>query len=193
MKKLFLSIAIALGVLTVSAQEAGSMWVGGSVGFQYADEGGGSSNTSYKILPEFGYILSENLAVGANLGYAHIEGSGSLQNIEFNGGKADGFIIAPFVRYTFLKGSMGALFMDTGVDYAHLKGSGIKATSIEAGFKPGLAFILSEKVSLIGKFGFLGYSHTELGYNHIEYEKKADAFGFNLDLSNIQIGAVVHF
>lgn len=185
MRKLLLSIVVALGAMTVNAQEAGGMWVGGSAGFQYVDTEGGST-TSFKILPEFGYILSENLAIGANLGYARLEGEGDFQGIGFDG-KFDGFVFAPFVRCTFMKGSMGSLFVDTGVDYMQLKGGGSKLTGLGVGFTPGLALTVSEKISLIGKFGFLGYNHTKMG------SIKTDAFGFDLDLSNIQIGAAFNF
>lgn len=190
MKKLLLSLAVALGAISVNAQEAGSMWVGGTVGFTYEDIKGSTSfgsysgsQTSYKILPEFGYVLSENLALGISVGYIHTE-ERSDENLL---GKHEGFVAAPFLRSSFLKGSMGSLFIDTGVDYAHLKSGGTKSDLLQIGFKPGVAVTVSEKISLIGKFGFLGYTHAKEGAH------KTNGYGFDFDLSNIQLGAAINF
>lgn len=190
MKKLFFTLALALGALSISAQEAGSMWIGGSVGFSSSKVKGSDSQTSYKILPEFGYVLSENLAVGINVGYAHIEGQevgGPLQESKFD--DANAFVVAPFLRYTFLKGDLGGLFVDAGVDYTHEKGktSKVKSDEIGIGFKPGIAFNISEKVVLTGKFGFLGYEYEKRG------SVKTNSFGFNFDMSQILIGASIKF
>lgn len=183
MKKLFFTLAIALGALSVSAQEVGSMWVGGSVGFSYSKTKGLDSNTSYKILPEFGYVVQDNLALGISLGYADLEGH------QLNGDKVnlESYIVNPFVRYSFLKGPMGALFVDAGVGYAHTKAASLKGDNFEVGFRPGVALQLSEKISLTGKFGMLGYQYEKLG------SSKTNTFGFDFDLSNILIGASFHF
>lgn len=199
MKKLFFTLALALGALTVSAQEAGSMWVGGSVGFSSSKVKGLDSQVSYKILPEFGYILSDNLAVGINVGYGHSEGLEAGDDLvsalfsETAMPEADKFIVAPFLRYTFLKGSVGALFVDGGVGYTHTKfkmgeAGDVKLDQFEVGFRPGVAFNVSERVALTGKFGFLGYEHGK-----VKEGGKIDTFGFNFDLSNILIGASLKF
>jgi len=188
MKKLFFTLALALGVFTSAvAQEPGQMWVGGSLGFWSSKTKGSDSNVSYKILPEFGYVLTENLGIGINVGFEHddalaIDGMDDLF-------EADGFTIAPFVRYSFLKGSIGALFVDGGVTYNYLKLKDVddKLNQFNIGFRPGVAVKVSDKIALTGKFGFLGYEHTKMG------DVKNNAFGLNLDMTQFLLGATIVF
>ena len=61
MKKLFFTLAIMLGLTaTVSAQDVGQMWVGGSVGFNSTKIDGGDRVSSYRILPEVGYAFTNS-------------------------------------------------------------------------------------------------------------------------------------
>ncbi len=203
MKKLILTLAIVLGVATVSAQDA-KMWVGGTVGLWSSKVKGGDSELSFKIMPEVGYIINDNLAVGISLGAGHThnlsvsdDAVGASLNFEGNTAasqfSANVYKINPFVRYSFLKGAMGAMFVDGGVGYQLTKycatGSDGKEDQIEVGFRPGLAINVSDKVALIGKFGFLGYQHN----NYKMYDTKSDNFGFDFDLDNLQLGISVKF
>ena len=56
MKKLFLTIAVALGVFSAASAQ-GNMWVGGTAGVWSSKVKGGDSQLSFKVMPEFGYIL----------------------------------------------------------------------------------------------------------------------------------------
>lgn len=197
MKKLFFTLALILGVFAVNAQNVGQMWVGGSVGLWSSKVKGEDSQTSYKILPEFGYVFSENLGVGINVGYAHMEGkAANIGGTYYNSDDADGFIVAPFIRYTFLKGNIGGLFLDGGVGYTHLKEKytnalgekdDVKVNMFEVGIKPGVAISVSEKVSLTGKIGFIGYQYEKAG------EAKTNSFGLDIDLSRVELGASIVF
>ncbi len=190
MKKLFLTVAVALGVFSAaSAQE--NMWVGGTAGLWSSKVKGGDSELSFKVMPEFGYILSENIGVGIALGGAHTHGSTYFDN---NGGVASAkstntYIINPFLRYTFLKSDLGGLFVDGGVSYGWSKGTsgGAKGNEIQVGLRPGVAINVSNKVSLTGKFGFLGYQQDKEG------EMKTDSFGFDLDMRNFEFGVSYKF
>lgn len=186
MKKLFFTLAIMLGLATtVSAQEVGQIWVGGSVGFNSTKVGDGDRTTSYRIIPEIGYVFAENLGIGVKLGYAHNKSIlGSEETFK------DSFTVNPFVRYSFLKGSIGGLFIDGGVGYTYGKGEGDNAAKLnawEVGFKPGVAIQVSDKITLTGKFGFLGYQHSKLG------DHKANDFGFDFDLSQTELGVSLVF
>lgn len=190
MKKLIFTLAIVLGVATVSAQEVGQMWVGGSVGFSSSKTklfGESVTTTSFTIMPEFGYVLQDNLGIGINLGYIHTKEGDA---------KSDAFKVAPFVRYSFLKGNIGGLFVDGGVAYIHSKVStevedeyyeridvvDVKTDTYEVGFRPGVAINVSSKVALTAKFGFLGYQHIKMG------KEKTDKFKLDLDLSSALFG-----
>lgn len=196
MKKLFFTLAILLGLATtVSAQEVGQIWVGGSVGFNSTKIGDGDRVSSYRIVPEIGYVFTENMGVGIKLGYTH-----NKEAFGFRNGIAakDAFTVNPFLRYSFLKGDIGGLFIDGGAGYTYGKaedtvdsnGDKVKGTKLnawEVGFRPGVAVKVSDKISLTGKFGFLGYQHQKIG------DAKANDFGFDFDLSQTELGVSIVF
>lgn len=68
---------------------------------------------------------------------------------------------------------------------------GTKTTDLEVGFRPGVAVNVSERVSLIGKFGFLGYQYGKTGSGNTA--AKTNSFGFYFDLNNIQLGMNLKF
>lgn len=190
MKKLFFTLAIALGVATTaSAQDAGQYWVGGAVGFGSTKVNDGDRSTDFQVLPEFGYILSENLGVGVSIGGGH-------RNIGLTDGGAkvsheqNFYKVSPFLRYTFLKGDIGGLFVDAGFGYSWSKlvAGGAHGHRWEAGIKPGVALNVSSKVALLGKFGFLGYE-----YDKYSKDSKTDSFGFNFDMNNVEFGVNFRF
>lgn len=190
MKKLIFTLAIMLGLATtVSAQEVGQMWVGGSVGFNSSKIGDGDRVSSYRIIPEFGYAFSENMGVGIKLGYAHNK---SVLGIDAT--FKDAFTVNPFLRMAFLKGEMGSLFVDGGAGYTYGKSDkdpvtdkSTKLNAWEVGFRPGVAVNVSKRITLTGKFGFLGYQHSKLG------EIKTDDFGFDFDLGQTELGVSLVF
>lgn len=186
MKKLFFTLAIALGVATAaSAQDAGQYWVGGAVGFGSTKVNDGDRSTDFRILPEFGYILSENLGVGVSIGGGH-------RNVAVGEGSAEQnfYKVSPFLRYTFLKGDIGGLFVDAGFGYSWSKyvSGGAHGHRWEAGLKPGVAINVSSKVALLGKFGFLGYE-----YDKYSKDSKTDKFGFDLHMDNVEFGVNFRF
>lgn len=192
MKKLFFTLAIALGTLTVAnAQEAGKMWVGGTVGIWSSKIKGGDSQLSYKVLPELGYTLTDNIGVGISIGAGHTH-AGDTDTQKFEGttsaeGAKNFYRVNPFLRYTFLKGDLGSLFVDAGVSYQWEKGvakSSGHSHTWQAGIKPGVALNVSDKISLLGKFGFIGYEATK-------GEKRS--FGLDLDMRNIELGMNLKF
>lgn len=195
MKKLIFTLVVALSsVFALSAQEVGQWWVGGSVGAWSTKVKGSDAVWSAKINPEIGYAFSENLAFGVQLGYAHsergLEALG-LDNLVFNelALNTNAYSISPFLRMSFLKGDLGALFVDGGVGYTYAKVSGLDdaLNVFEVGFKPGVAFNVSDNIALLGKFGFAGYQYAKLG------DLNENSFGLKLDMSQFQVGAIVKF
>jgi len=174
MKKLMITLVVALAAVSVSAQEAGKMWVGGSVGLWSSKPKGGESTTSYNVIPEFGYFFQDNLAIAVSAGYSHIEnGAGEL----------DGFSVKPFLRYSFLHGSVGNLFVDGGVGYERSKPKGGDAyNTFDVGFQPGVAINVTDNLAVTGKFGFLGYINEKKG------DAKTNGFGLDLNMSQFLVG-----
>ncbi|WP_255491390.1 outer membrane beta-barrel protein [Dysgonomonas sp. ZJ279] len=187
--------------VNASAQDVGQMWVGGSVSLWSSKiKGADESQTSYSILPEFGYVISENIGIGIVAGYRHTESPSSYHSNDgkyFETRTTESYVINPFVRYSFLKGDIGGLFVDGGISYAHSKQKEYDDTShqIEVGFRPGVAINVSSKVSLLGKFGFLGYQNDKSKYdpNGYQDETTTNGFGFNLDMNNVLLGMILKF
>ena len=202
MKKLFLSLAVALGVFTsAAAQEAGQMWAGGTVGLWSSKVKGGDSQLSFKVMPELGYNVTENVAVGIVIGAAHTHGGTDLKfdgaNDATGAASKNLYKVSPFLRYTIVKGDIGSIFVDGGVGYEWGKVCGVesKINNLEIGLRPGLALNVSSKVALFSKFGFLGYQNTKEteGKGEAKQEVKTNSFGFDFDMRNIEFGAVVKF
>ncbi|MFV0331415.1 MAG: outer membrane beta-barrel protein [Dysgonomonas sp.] len=190
MKKLFFTLAIMLGLATtVSAQEVGQMWIGGSIGFNSTKVGDGDRVSSYRIIPEIGYAFAENMGVGIKLGYAHNKSVAGLRDAVAK----DAFTVNPFLRMAFLKGEMGSLFVDGGAGYTYAKTEAVegagstKLNAWEVGFRPGVAVNVSKRITLTGKFGFLGYQHAKVG------DIKTDDFGFDFDLGQTELGVSLVF
>ena len=82
------------------------------------------------------------------------------------------------MRYTFARTGALSFFIDGGLNFAsaHVKGYDKNATAFGVGFQPGLAYGLSEKVTLVAHVGDASYSHTK--WDAIKSDQ------FNLGLTN---------
>lgn len=184
MKRFVLALAAVVLTLTAGAQQAGRIWTGGSLGIKTSKISGGGKLTNFNIVPEVGYNLSESWGIGLKLGYKHSESSVLETKV-----KSDGFTVNPFVRYSFLTGKIGGLFVDagTGYSYSKEKGTGLKTHEWEVGFRPGVRLNVSKNVALTGKFGFLGYQYEKYG------RQKTNTWGFDFDMTQIQLGVNIVF
>lgn len=200
MKKVILSLIVAVAALTnVNAQD-NRMWVGGTVGLWSSQVHGSDAELSFKVMPEFGFILSDNLGFGISLGagHTHVADSDYGPSLNFKGANSSVssvniYRINPFLRYTFLKGNIGALFIDGGVGYEFqsYNGQNSNVQLLDVGFKPGVAVNVSNRISLIGKFGFLGY---EYAYAKEESTKNhRNSFGFDFNMKNVELGVSLKF
>jgi len=152
MKKFLLTLLVAVAATTANAQ----WYVGGSVGIGSVKVKGGDSESTYKILPEVGYNLSDSWAVGVALGY--MKGAASFGNglLDFDQNvKTKAFAVSPYARYTFLKSNLLNVFVDGSVGFASYKDYG---NNFEIGLRPGVALNLNKSVSLVAHFGFVGYN-----------------------------------
>ncbi|MDH8702185.1 hypothetical protein M2138_001545 [Dysgonomonadaceae bacterium PH5-43] len=165
MKKVFLLMAVALVSLTASAQ----FYAGGSLGFWNDDD---ADETAFFIAPEVGYNLNEKWSVGLELGYFNEDAVGVAT-----------FAASPYARYTYFNQDRLSLFVDGGFGFSY-KDQDNDETGFNIGLQPGVAVSLTEKFSLVAKFGFLGYND--------KYLNAKDGFGLNLT-NNISFGFYVNF
>ena len=171
MKKFLATALVALAALGASAA---TPYVGGQVGFMH--EGDDHTN-QLSILPEIGFTLNDNWAVGTVVGwqYTHFCGKETSTNL---------FRFNPYARYTFYRSSNNLvnIFCDGTV------GLGLGWTSYddndtdtavvwEVALKPGVALNLSEHFSVVAHIGMLGYR----GVNDAAKPAYSSRGGFSLD------------
>lgn len=176
MKKIMMTIAAAFVATAMNAQG----YIGGSVGFA-SESYDGNSTTVWSIMPEVGYNISENIAIGAVLGY------GEAGKDE---AKVKKFSVAPYARFTVAKLEKINVFIDGGVGYTNTKVAGVKTNEFEVGLKPGVAVNLNDKLSFVTHFGFLGFNTSKPDYDGA---KATNTFGFNLDGNNLTFGLYYNF
>ena len=181
MKKILMTIAAAFVAVSMNAQ----IYVGGSVGMASVKNGNADAETLFKLIPEVGYNLNDEFAVGVAFGYQ--KGTANMIGEGFNNGKQEIFQINPYVRYTFIKSNLVNVFVDGGVDFSSHKDAG---TGLNFGLKPGVAVNLSENLSFVTHFGFVGYK---------SYNPKADGLdtsnkvGVDLNGNNLTFGLYFNF
>ena len=180
MKKILMTMVAAFAAVSMNAQ----VYIGGSVAFEAWSSqklAGDKSETAFKIMPEIGYNLSDEWAIGTVIGYQSDKFNG------VNGVSESAFSIAPYARYTFAKLGKVNLFVDGGLAFP----SASKAdwTEIAVGFQPGLAVNLNDKLSFVSHIGFLGWDQL----NPDGDDNNISKFGLNLDATNITFGLYYNF
>jgi len=181
MKKFFMTLAAAIVAVSASAQ----VYMGGSVGVGSVKIAGGDAETTYKVLPEIGYNINNNWAVGAYLGFG--KGSLDLQNNPFDDSTHEFYTIQPYARYTFVKSQYVNVFMDGGVAYTHYNDI---ANHFAVGLRPGVAVNLGAKLSFVAHCGFLGYHNLDPDGDIVD---SSSAFGLDLSGENITFGLYYNF
>ena len=184
MKKIVMTLAAVAVAATMNAQT----YIGGGIGFQTSKQGD-NKTTLITVMPEIGYNLDENWAVGIGLGYGYSKNSVEKNGIETSI-KTDVFEIAPYARYTFAKFDKVNLFVDGGLDYTHTKSGDVKNNTFGIGLKPGVAVNLNSKLSFVAHVGFLGYVNSKDDYDGA---KAKNTFGFSLDGSDLNFGLYYNF
>lgn len=180
MKK-FLLMAV-MAVMTLGATAQGKWYGGGQVTFgRTTESASGVKSTQMTVLPEIGYNLTDNFAVGSVLGVSYRKAGGEEKTV---------FKVSPYARYTYFNSERVHLFVDGGVDLGIGSAHGSTAVEYGIGFRPGVSFDLNDKFSLVAHVGFLGYQ----GGNHAAKDNGApENWGLDLNTNNLMFGFYVHF
>lgn len=183
MKKFFMTLIAAVAV---AASANAQVYVGGNVGIASNKLGNADAETTYKVLPEIGYNINNDWAIGTVIGW----GKGNPVSIENGATAAKYFTVQPYVRYTPVKTKYVNLFLDGGFGYTHFNGAG---NQWEFGVKPGIAVNLNQKVSFVAHIGFLGYKEYK-PKSYGDYSPKSNnAWGLDLDGNNVTFGVYYNF
>lgn len=168
-----------MAALSLSAT-ASDWYAGGSFGFWRNST---ENETKFNIVPEIGYNLNSKWAIGASFGFEHDYSEGLSLNLG---------CINPYARYTYYSNESVNLFCDGGVDLGFGKAqiNGEKsdtAFTFGIGFRPGFAYNISEKFSLVAHVGYLGYK----GGN--DASGAPDQGGLGFTLNEISFGFYYNF
>jgi len=179
MKK-FLLMAV-MGIMTLGAS-AQSWYAGGQVTFgRTTESASGLKTTQVTVLPELGYNLTDNFAIGSVVGISYRKSGGEEKTV---------FKVSPYARLTYFNYSKVSLFVDGGVDLGIGRAHGSTAVEYGIGFRPGVALNLNEKFSLVAHVGFLGY---QSGNNAAKRNGAAENWGLDLNSNNLMFGFYYHF
>lgn len=193
--------AMMATTMVASAQ----VYVGGGINFSsykpaYIEVSGAKSpdsQTKFGITPEIGYKLDDKMAVGIELDYSHTSNKPQTTN---------GFSIAPYFRYTFVKWNNVGLFTDVQFAYTYSKetvengdtddnGNPIDAETKKSGwsfgFRPGVSIDINDKLTFVTKIGFLGYEAEKP--SDVQGQKSSSNFGFDFDTTGLTFALYYNF
>ncbi|MDE7457246.1 MAG: porin family protein [Muribaculaceae bacterium] len=181
MKKFLLLAVAAVMALGASAQ-TNKWYAGGQLTFgRTTESASGVKSTQVTVLPELGYNLTDNFAIGAQAGVQYRKSGGEEKTV---------FQINPYARYTYLKYERVNLFVDGGVDFGIGGAHGSTAVQYGIGFRPGVSFNINDKFSLVAHVGFLGYQG---GNRPAKRNGAPENWGLNLDSNNLMFGFYYNF
>lgn len=190
-----------IAVMAVAAVSANAqIYVGGGLGFKTSKEvvldvkdAEQPSTTTISLIPEIGYKLNDNSAIGIELG---------IESKSTDGKSSFGFKLAPYYRHTFWSADKLSIFADVQLSFKSStdtedeesyteKGDPTtienKTTNSEFGLgvAPGIAYDLNDKFTMVAKIGWLGFKSNSREYEHGEEKTKYKAgSSFGLDLNN---------
>ena len=203
MKKVLLSAVALLAFGFANAQEEkanegfakGDVFVSGAVTLGSAKTGVFKAN-AFEIAPKVGYFVTENVAVGASLGF---------QSLKWDNGATDatnsGFGLGAFGRYYFTPASKFSLFAQLGLDYTTfsdefdetdgtLYGSKFESKEVGFGLGAGMNYFVSSNFSIEAGVAVLGYSSNDNGGDGAD---KTNTFSFGGDWRAVTFGVNYKF
>ncbi|WP_116789205.1 outer membrane beta-barrel protein [Flavobacterium psychrotrophum] len=197
MKKILFSVSALLAFGVMSAQEEsstpgfhkGDAFITGSVSFN-SQKTGEQKNNGFTIAPSAAYFVSNNIAIGATIRYAH--NKYEVDDVADSKSTASGITAGLFGRYYFTPENRLSFFGHLEANYTSSKVENLAGTDKANGFGvllgPGVNYFISDHFALETTFGAISY-----GSRKPDGGTKTDNFAVNLNLSNIYLGAVYKF
>ncbi|WP_256012276.1 outer membrane beta-barrel protein [Desertivirga xinjiangensis] len=205
MKKLVLSIALlsAFAFAGQAQTEKGKIIVGGTASYtsSKSDADGAKAAENLSLVPNIGYFVANNIAVGTGVGYNY-----SKLDHASSFGQNEAFVVSPFGRYYVDLGEKFKFFGQASVPMAFgtVKATdasgdtGAKtgtSTSIGVAVSPGFAYFPTKKIGI--EFAFQGASYESYKVkdgndNDLEGEGR-ETFAIGTSFFTPKIGVQFHF
>lgn len=198
MKKVLLSVAALMAFGIASAQDAtttegkgfskGDVFMTGTLGFS-SEKTGDFKTNEFTIAPSAGYFVSNNIAVGLNVGYVSI----NVENPIDGDVDTNLFQVGAFGRYYATPANDFSFFGQLGFDYVTGKqefegGGENKADGFNVALRPGVSYFISKNFALEASIGALGFSTLEP-----DGGESTDTFEIGVDLTEVNFGLVYKF
>lgn len=202
MKKLFLlSTAILFTVAAQAQTDRGSFLIGGQVNYSSikSDAENAKATETFNIIPNVGYFVADNIAVGTGIGYQYAQVPGERAV------KDQAFLVSPFGRYYVGEDSRFKFFGQLSVPLGFgsvreaLDGGDFEkvgsSTTIGVNLSPGFAFFPTSRVGI--EFALNGISYESKTVKDSEDNEMkgygSEAFSVGTDFFAPRIGIQFHF
>jgi hypothetical protein len=184
MKKVILTAIAVLGFTFANAQTTGfskgDAFISGAFNIG-SEKTGDSKSNDFTLVPSVGYFVSENIAIGAKLGFgSHKE----------NDAKTNDFVAGAFGRYYFTPASQFSVFGQAGLDFTNSKAGEFKSNEFGVHVGVGLSYFLSNHFAIETTWAGLGYSVNNNGGHGAD---KTNSFGLGTDLRDVSFGVIYKF
>lgn len=164
------------------------------------------SSCNFNFSPRMGKFLYEKLAAGIalNLSYSRTKTPGIVETID----KSSTYGLSPFLRYYPIRLNKFSLFCQGNVGFSYTMPTtkvggtltdGPKTTNLYFNIVPGLAYDLSDKISLETSINVLNFGYYHSTTKNGTDKNKTSDFGMGAGLDNIvtagniTIGAIYRF
>lgn len=213
MKKIIVAITVlSISTLTLQAQtEKGTTFIGGNFGINSNNTSKNteneSKNYSYSFSPKAGYFISDNFALGANLGISYSKTKYIPSGIDNN---MLSFGAGAFIRHYLTITERFRFFSEAALSWntskykpAHNNEDVVERytryNTYSANLRPGLAFFPTKKWAIELSFPLFGYTRQsqkfiskEIGTS-TDHTLISDGFNFGLSTQSPLIGVNYHF
>ena|SRR5690606_37596915 len=197
MKKLLLTLsAVAVLGLAANAQtEKGKFMVGGQVSYEGSTIKDTDIKTnSFGIIPNVGYFVADNIAVGTGIGYNWSKAE-AANNVETTNSS---FVIAPFGRmYSKNDGPVkffGQLSVPMSCGTQEVDDTKTQTTAnYGVELAPGIAFFPTSNIGLEFKVRGLYFNNSSATDENTDQKVTTNSYGLNANSLAPTIGVTFHF
>lgn len=194
----FFTINISLAQIN-----AGSALITGTVSFGTTTRDsdlspGETTDTDLDLQLGIGYFVGQNFALGLNVGYEMGESSSFISGIE---GPVEVIsnsslvTVGPFARLYKMIADKAGFFGELDVNFGFGKREvgddpGVDISRMEAALRPGVSLFLTDRWSIEGKFGYLGYTQEQEEYTTPDQniETVISSFRLSFNFTTLNLG-----